>query len=159
MFWLIGLTICLLGIIAFQDLKERAVSWILFPTVALTMVGLNFINLSSSYFYWSISINCVLVSIILMTLYFYAKFKMRRPLTQVFGIGDILFFYAFALGFPSVSFIILFVFSVFFSLLIHLFLNRGSKEKHIPLAGLMSIFLILALVTDLLLPSLSLYGS
>lgn len=73
-----------------------------------------------------------------------------------FGLGDILFFYAFALGFPTATFLILFVSSILFSLMVSLIQKKKKTESGIPLAGLMSLFLVFAFSIEFLpnLPSL-----
>lgn len=73
-----------------------------------------------------------------------------------FGLGDVLFFYAFALGFPTVTFLILFVSSIVFSLMVSLIQKKKNKANGIPLAGLMSLFLAFVLSIEFLpkLPSL-----
>lgn len=63
-------------------------------------------------------------------------------LKEAIGLGDILFFLALALAFPTETFIVLFVFSMVFSLMLHLTVTRKQKESTIPLAGYASLFLI-----------------
>lgn len=56
--------------------------------------------------------------------------------------GDIVFFYAISLGFTSQDFILYFVLSILFTLVLTLalkMLNR-SENHTIPLAGYMSVF-------------------
>ena len=129
--WLFfSISIIILGIIAYQDFKLLAVSWILFPLLAISLglVHFSFIDIKS--FYWSVGINFLVVSVVLLVLYIYALIKLKQSFSTVFGLGDILFFYAFAMGFPSVTFLVLFVFSIFFSLVLHLLLSRNTEEKH-----------------------------
>ncbi len=73
-----------------------------------------------------------------------------------FGLGDVLFFYAFSLGFPTVTFLILFVSSILFSLMVSLIQKRKNIANGIPLAGLMSLFLVFIFSIEFLpsLPSL-----
>ena len=75
----------------------------------------------------------------------HTKFKLNVPLTQTIGIGDILLFVALTLSFSTVSFIVIFISALIFSLLLHLF--RGGKTKlktTVPLAGYMSFFFLMS---------------
>lgn len=158
MIWLYILVVCILFCVAYQDIKMLAVNWPVFPLLGLLLFIINYHQLPEFYFYWSTGINIFIVSLILILLYMYAKYILKQKFYAVFGLGDILFFYAFSLGFPTISFIVLFVFSIIFSLCIHIFLSRKTKNKHVPLAGFMSIFLILILLLDIYLPNFSIYN-
>lgn len=71
--------------------------------------------------------------------------------------GDVLFFYAFALGFPTMTFVLLFVGAIFFSLLVFLILKMGRPMETVPLAGLMGLFVMGVLVSSLFPDTPSLY--
>jgi hypothetical protein len=132
------------ALIAFQDFRERAVSWILFPLVGF-FLGFLYLNATSfEQYYPFVLANVVLVSGILLILFVYTTYIAKKKFLNVsFGLGDLLFFYAFALGFPTITFLVLFVGSILFSLLAFLFTTTKGKEKEtIPLAGLMGFFLI-----------------
>ncbi|KAA2216554.1 hypothetical protein [Maribacter flavus] len=147
-----------LALIFLQDLRNREVWWFLFPLVAFLMGG---IHLLSSDFEVTLShflINSIVITIIVAVLGLYTRFIHRKTFLNVsFGLGDLLFFYAFALGFPTVTFIILFVASILVALLWSLvYLNRNSKGT-IPLAGLMSSFLILVYASSFFMSTTTLF--
>jgi len=146
------------ALIAFQDFKERMVSWILFPIVGLLLGFLYLWNTSFEQFYPFVCTNMILISGIVLFLFLYTKYVAKMKFLNVsFGLGDLLFFYAFALGFPTMTFLILFVGSILFSLSIFL-LSRGKQENEtIPLAGLMSFFLIVVVLASLFPDAPSLY--
>jgi len=125
------------GIVLYQDIKERQVYWFLFPIIAISGALLFCFKTTIEMFMGSIFINLTLISLLIFIIFFYSKVKLGYPLNQVLGLGDILFFFAIALSFSSISFIILFVSSLIFSLLIHLLINKG---QNVPLAGYMSLF-------------------
>jgi hypothetical protein len=56
-------------------------------------------------------------------------------------------FFALVFSFSSVSFIIIFICSLVFSLVIHLSVKQKSKYKTIPLAGYMSLFFLITYVS------------
>jgi len=153
LFTILGFTL-----IAFQDLKERMVHWILFPIVGVLLAHTHFRNTDINFFLFSIGINLLTISALLTILWAYTKFiKKNKFLNTSFGLGDVLFLYAFALGFPPLSFIVLLASSICFSLLAFVILNYFKKEETVPLAGFMGIFLGTILILNLLTNSFSLY--
>lgn len=146
------------GLITFQDFKEREVSWILFPIMG-SLLAFLYLNATTFAQYSLFTLtNLLVVSGILLILFLYTKHIARKGFLNVsFGLGDLLFFYAFALGFPTLTFIVLFASSILFSLIVFLF-SKGEKEKEtIPLAGLMGFFLIGVFLISFLPQTPSLY--
>ena len=137
------------GFIAFQDFKERAVVWIAFPVVAILLMALHLYNSLWEVFLHFAAINCLLVMAIVGIAFLYTRLIAKRKfLNTSFGLGDLLFFFALALGFPTFTFVIIFVSSLLFSLLF-VQLNPFSKvDQTIPLAGLMSLFLIAVILAS-----------
>ena len=138
--------ICLImtcSTIAYQDLKDRRVLWLLFPLLGILLGVLHLSNSNWPQFSVQVLLNLALISVVLGTLYLYTKLLAKAKfLNHSFGLGDLLFFYAFAMGFPTVTFLVLFSMSVFFSTLIHFLFLRRYGEPTAPLAGLMAVFLI-----------------
>lgn len=146
------------ALIAFQDFKERMVSWILFPVVGLLLGFLYIWNTSFEQFYPFVFTNMLLISGIVLFLFLYTKYIARMEFLNVsFGLGDLLFFYAFALGFPTMTFLILFVGSILFSLAVFLITKGKQENETIPLAGLMGFFLIVVLIASFFPSAPSLY--
>jgi len=89
------------------------------------------------------SFNIFIVSVVVIVLWVFAKFILNKPfINHSLGMGDIVFFYAISLGFTSQDFILYFVLSILFTLVLTLalkMLNR-SENHTIPLAGYMSVF-------------------
>lgn len=146
-----------LGLITFQDIREKKVSWILFPITGLLFFVLYNDKTIIQYSYVFLIINIILTTSILAIVFLYTRIVRGMKFLNVsFGLGDVLFFYAFAFGFPTVTFLILFVLSIIFSLLVSLTQKKENTANGIPLAGLMSLFLVFVLSIDFLpnLPSL-----
>ena len=98
-----------------------------------------------------IAINLILISSILLILYIYTKLiKKQKFLNHSLGLGDIFFFFIMAIGFPTVTFSVLFVCSMVFSLVVYLFIKNKLSQKTVPLAGLMSLFMALIFGVSLL---------
>ncbi len=146
------------GIVAVQDLRDREVLWVLFPAIALFLGGLHISHVGMEHFFFFALNNIILVTCIVLLLWVITKYIFKKQFLDVsFGLGDILFMYAFALGFPTVTFIILLVGAILFSLLAFTLLKLFVGTETVPLAGLMGIFLIAMLLATSLPNSLSLY--
>ncbi len=131
-------------LILYQDIKDRKVFWFLFPMVAILSGILSFKNIYEDYFLITISTNMIFVAFLIAFVFMYSKYKLKAQLSETFGLGDLLLFIALAFTFASVSFIVLFVFGLVFSLLLYLLLKNRSKHKTVPLAGYMSLFFAIA---------------
>nr|WP_297915006.1 general secretion pathway protein [uncultured Allomuricauda sp.] len=143
MFLVTTLILVCFGIIAYQDFKDRAVLWTLFPLLGIFLVTGHLLNLSVEEVAIFSALNLTIVGLILSISWLYTIWVMKIPfLNAAFGLGDMLFFFAFALGFPTVTFLVLFVSSLLFSAMAFFILNLFAKMETVPLAGLMGIFLI-----------------
>jgi hypothetical protein len=128
-------------LILYQDCKDRKVYWFLYPTIGIFsfLIQMNFLPIYSGLL--NVGINLIFVTSLLVVCYLYSAFKLKKNLLQeVFGLGDVLFFVFIAFSFSIVSFFILFIFSLIFSLILHLALQDKQTEKTVPLAGYMSLF-------------------
>lgn len=152
------LTLAGCGIMAFQDFRDREVNWVLFPLLGLVLGLCHLFHVDLSLFFASVLGNILVVSCILIILWAITKYIFKKNFLNVsFGLGDVLFFYALALGFPTVTFIYLLVGSICFSLAAFAVVNRFIKMETVPLAGLMSIFLMAVTLLTLLSNTPSLY--
>ncbi|MEO0570796.1 MAG: hypothetical protein AAF039_03755 [Bacteroidota bacterium] len=135
------------GLIAIQDLKERMVHWVLFPLVALFLGMLHWQQSTPDIFALVTLTNIFFVTFLIFTSWLYVRYiKKIKYVNHSLGLGDILFFYALAFGFPTSIFLVLFISALLFSLAIHLVLGLFKKQTTIPLAGYMSLFLIVILL-------------
>lgn len=151
------LLIVLLLLIFYQDLKDRKVSlWLLIFGI-LVGVSNHYHNHFFSIFLLNISINVVFVILIFSFITFYTKIKLKEKIFNVFGEGDLLFFFLLAVSFPIFSFLIIFIFSLIFSLIVYRFVIRKNKKQTVPLAGLQSVFLVVILLVDNLFLTLDIF--
>jgi len=87
--------------IFFQDYKDRKVYVILFPLIGILGTYLFFLNSTFEYYFLSVCINLGIVLIVVLLNYLFAEFILKKNLLkEALGLGDILFFIAFA--FPAV---------------------------------------------------------
>ncbi len=138
--------------IFWQDYKDRMVFMFLYPVVAVFGLTIQLLQFDWQVVLAASILNIVLVAIIVLVLYLYAKFILQKTFVNgVIGSGDLLFFGAICLIFPTVSFIILFAFSIFTALVLHVLLNRFYKQHNsVPLAGYMALFFALVFLFSIL---------
>lgn len=128
-------------IILFQDYKDRKVYWFLYPSVGIFAFVLQMDVVTIYSVLVNAGFNLLVVFILLLVSYLYASLKLQQPLLkEVFGLGDVLFFVSIAFSFSIISFFVLLIFSLLFSLLLHFVLQHKQAEKTVPLAGYMSLF-------------------
>ncbi|WP_222984573.1 hypothetical protein [Flagellimonas meishanensis] len=135
--------------VAVQDLRDREVMWVFFPIIAVLLASIHVHHLGMDNFIFFALNNVILVSCVLALLWAITRFVFGKEFLNVsFGLGDMLLMYALAVGFPTVTFIVLFVGSILFSSIAFIVLRMCTKTKTetVPLAGLMCIFLIAILL-------------
>ena len=129
--------------VSYQDLKDRSVYWFLFPAIGICAGILFIMQTSTNLFLETLLFNLLFIGLLLGVIFLYASFKLKMKLSDAFGLGDGLLFVALAFSFAQLTFIIVFVFGLVGSLLLHLVLKK-SKSESVPLAGYMSVFFALA---------------
>ncbi len=153
-----GLIIFNLVYIIYQDLKSREVYWFLLPSLMLLLGYMHYRNVLKIHFITSTVINTGVIIIVLGLLYLYTILLIKKPFfEEVFGVADALYFLALAMAFPTATFVVIFVFSLIFSLLAWLILKHRFKNNSIPLAGYMSAFLLLILIGNWYTNTVNLY--
>lgn len=130
--------IILFFIVFYQDHKERQVHWFLFPLIGLCCGFLYFSETITELFVTSILINAAFVFLLLFLVYIYSRFKLKASFFDSIGLGDILLFFGLAFAFSSVSFIVIFICSLIFSLILYVVTKKNTST--VPLAGYMSLF-------------------
>ena len=132
--------LCLLAI-CFQDFRERKLyAWLIIIT-AILLSFTYFLKTSTTQYMVNIGLNVGIVILIIGILFLYAKLKLKTALSNVLGLGDILFFIVIAISFPISTFVVLFSFSLLFSLVLYLVAKPSLKDENVPLAGLQALFL------------------
>jgi hypothetical protein len=134
------LLIASLGLIFYQDLKERQVYWFLFPVFGVCSALIFYKSTLPELFYVSIGMNFIFISILLLVIFLYSKLKLKSNFKDAFGLGDVLLFIGLIFSFSTISFLVIFVFSLLFALIVHAFVKQQSKFQSVPLAGYISLF-------------------
>jgi len=129
-------------IIFWQDSKDRLVYWFLYPLIGVLayVIQSNTINNYILVIYNSL-LNMILVSLIVIIAWIYsAVIKKKKFLNESIGIGDILLFIFLCFTFTTITFIILFVFSLIFSLVLYQYFKTRILQDTVPLAGYIALF-------------------
>lgn len=138
------LLLCLF-FVCWQDIKERKVYWFLFLLIGAFCAFLNYEHTLPELFVMGVLMNSFFIFALIIFLFLYSKFKLKMSLGNAIGWGDILLFFAFAFSFSTISFIVIFISSLIFSLILHLTVKKKSNET-VPLAGYMSLFFATAYI-------------
>ena len=145
------------ALIFYQDIKERQVYWFLFPVLGLCYAILFYNNTLPELFYVSVGMNLIFITILLLIVWVYTKLKLKVAFNEALGLGDVLLFLGLVFSFSTVSFLILFVFSLVFAMILHLIVKQYSKLPSVPLAGYISLFFGIAFMLHWLGITKSLY--
>ena len=139
MWYLKLLLLVVFTIVFYQDFKTRLVYWFLYPIIGILAFGIQLYNVPIPVAFLNLGFNLLFVTLILGVAFLYIRFRKLAFLNSI-GIGDVLFFAFIASTFSIVSFVVLFVFSLFFSLILHFVLSNKKEQQTVPLAGYMSLF-------------------
>lgn len=143
------LSIVILLFLAYQDVRSRGVSWILFPVLFLLFLlkTLQVKSVSQMLTYFGLNILMLLAVLALLTLYFFIREgKIQNIVDRYLGLGDICFWLVSAVCFAPVNFVLFFLASLILSLIIHLIVSQIQKDQTVPLAGYQSLCLIVLVV-------------
>lgn len=139
---LLSLLGVILVVLFIQDIKYRLVHIGILVLLFIISIVYWYVNsleiIPTLYSFTFITIN--LISLKLYTLM--TKKEKTEDLIYGLGLGDILFFIAIIPLFSTLNFILFFITGLLLSMLIHLLVSLQNKNRLIPLAGYLSIYLI-----------------
>lgn len=139
MWYLKLILVVVFAIVLYQDFKSRLVYWFLYPIIGILAFAIQLYNVPTAIAFSNLSFNLLFVTIILGVSFLYIRLR-KLDFISAIGIGDILFFAFISCTFSIVSFLVLFVFALLFSLILHFVLNNKKEQQTVPLAGYMSLF-------------------
>ena len=145
---LIILCFCLIAVFI-QDWKYRRIHIVL-PLLIFSL-SIILISLKSIVLIKIIILNIVFFLITLSILMIYMSVKSKKflnPFQHYFGLGDLLFYVAISPLFLVKNYILFFILSLLFAILMQFGLKKIIKEKTVPLAGFASLFLFIILLKD-----------
>jgi hypothetical protein len=135
------------GIVFFQDLKDRQVYWFLFPVIGGLCGFLFYKNTLFDLFLMSVLMNLFFITVLFIIVFLYATCKLKTSFFNTIGLGDLILFIGLSLSFSTISFIVIFICALIFSLVIHLSMKKESIEATVPLAGYMSLFFLITYIS------------
>src|SRR5688572_27738796 len=111
-------SIFVLAIIFFQDMRDRAVSWLLFPLLGACFV-IRFLYVSGDFTYPVFNYSFIIIQVAAVALYVFVRYRSTGILTHYLGIGDILYWVVIAWVFSPVNFILYHLAGLIFSLVVY----------------------------------------
>jgi len=141
------IVILVLLVVVFQDLKYRAIHVIL-PILLFVGAIARFLILEHAIS--ELLFTVVFLVLVLLGLFIYTSIKSKKiinPIDSSIGLGDIVFFIVIIPLFFSTTYIFFFSTGMLFTIACHLLFTK-NKEAHVPLAGYLSIYLILLFIVD-----------
>ncbi|KAF2518523.1 general secretion pathway protein [Flavobacterium salilacus subsp. salilacus] len=127
--------------IFWQDIKERQVYWFLYPVAGIIAFLINVFNTDLTIAVTNTIINIFIAGTILIVGKLYSGIVLKKKfINSSIGVGDILMLVFLSATFATISYIILLVFSLIFSLLMHLIFKKKDTHTTVPLAGYLALF-------------------
>lgn len=156
------LFIGLLSVVVYQDFKSRAISWMLIPLLFGVGVANGWLSIGLAEFttYLGINLSIVFINLLGITLFISIKEKKVKNIIDTYlGLGDVLFFVVLTTIFSPINFMVFFLGSTLLITIIYGSIQIANKQKQtlIPLAGVMSVALIITLVAQQFIPSFYFY--
>ena len=159
---LLLILIGLLGVVVVQDFKSRAISWFLIPLLFIGFIGYALLKMEiiELLTYFGINLTLVLTNLLVVTLVISIKEKkFANILTNYLGLGDVLFFLVLTVVFSPFNFLAFYLGSILLTAIVYGGIMLISKQKKmlIPLAGAMSLLLIISIIVEQFVPSIQFY--
>lgn len=138
--------------ILWQDVKFRHIHIIL-PII--TFISAYFLSKWHFKILTITALNILFLIATLGVLVLYMSMKKKQllnPFTHYFGLGDLLFYIAITPLFLLHQYILFFVFSMIFAIVVQKIFQKYIKHDSVPLAGLSALLLFIFVVKDMVLP-------
>jgi hypothetical protein len=135
-------------LVFFQDWKYRRIH-VLLPFGIFIVSG--YITFSNPLGLKNVALNAAFFLVTLSILVLYMSIKNKgflNPFKHYFGLGDLLFYIAITPLFILPNFILFFILSMIFALLLQTSLKRFINVNTVPLAGFAALFLCIVLIKD-----------
>lgn len=146
--------IIILSLVAYQDLRYKEIHWSLFPMLAIFLIISGLIHSPFLMYLKECAFNILLLTIqtIILSAYYYLRGKhLKSIFNNSIGLGDMAILIAVGFAFSKMNFIIFYLSGLIITLILWLAfqLLLSRKEKLIPLAGFISLYLIMIVLFEL----------
>ncbi len=150
LYFLITILLISFGVMVFQDIKYRHIHVVL---PILVFVAAMYMNKDIIYIYDGLkSLLFLIINFAAITIYFSIKNSQpQNPFKTQIGIGDLLFLIAVIPLFSFRNFLLFFITGMVFSLLLYVLFQNKSQPKTIPLAGYLSLYIMLLMIPNMFL--------
>lgn len=138
-----------LTMVFIQDWRYRRIHIVL--PIIIFILSVYLVSLKNSFLTNIITFNLGFFLITLSILSVYMSVKSKRflnPFQYYFGLGDLFFYAAITPLFLLRNYILFFILSLLFAILMQFGLKNIIKEETVPLAGFSSLFLLIILLKD-----------
>lgn len=142
--------LCLTGIFI-QDWKNRHIHVVL--PIVIFICSCIAVGKSGKLFLSGVIQNAAFFLLILSVLVVYMSIRkknIQNPFKNYFGLGDFIFYLSVTPLFATKQFIVYFILSMFFSIIMQKALRKQMVDSSVPLAGFSSLFLSIVILKDLL---------
>lgn len=152
----------LLSVVVYQDFKSKEISWLLIPLLFVGFLTKAFLTIEFTELLTYFGINLTLVTINLLGVTMIISLK-EKKLTNILnshlGLGDVLFFLVITVVFSPINFVAFYLGSILTITLIYgaVILANKNKKTLVPLAGAMSLLLIIAMMVEQIIPLFNFY--
>lgn len=134
-----------------QDWKYRRIHIVLPIMIFLISLYTTQINTSISFEIVSYNSLFFLTTLSFLVIFMSVKNKhFLNPFQNYFGLGDLLFYIAISPLFQLKNYILFFIMSMIFAIVLQLGLKKIIKDNTIPLAGFSAILIMVIIIVDLI---------
>lgn len=143
----------LLLTVVLQDFKHRLISWPLIPLLFMCFFAHGLINTSMPELLRFALFNSTFIILQLLLLTLYVSIKQKKVINIInssLGLGDVLFLAVITIAFSPINFILFYLIALVFTLIsyrIYIAIH-SSASKEIPLAGIMSVAMMILILAD-----------
>ncbi len=145
------LLICLI-IIFFQDWKYRSIHVVL--PIILFIIAIFIIAKKTKILFELIAYNSAFIILILTILIVYMSIKNKQflnPFQNYFGLGDLFLYIAITPLFLLKNYVVFFILSMLFAIILQIGLKKIMKQNSVPLAGFSALLLLILIIKDIML--------
>jgi hypothetical protein len=150
-----------LTVIAFQDFKQRQISWFLIPLALTGFVCKAVFYQNNVVHDFLFNASFILLQLICLTIYFSVKNKRFLNILDTYlGLGDILFLVVVCTVFSPVNFILFYLCSMILTLIGVLLYNSFATKRtaDVPLAGSMAAILLVLVIVTIVFPGINFHN-
>lgn len=149
--------------IFWQDFRDRAVSWILFPILFILVIGQLLLNNQDiNILIFKVMINLLILIFLASGIVFYFSLKgkkLNQILNKMIGLGDILLLLAITPFFNPFYYCLFIISGSIISLIGNIIFDKLKKEEsiNVPLAGNLALIfsILLVLITCKIIPDIN----